>query len=157
MAARDRSVMQPKGLMYWPVSVNLYTDVTLHSVAAIVPSMRTSVAQTFVCTEEINRAEAIAAILGLTWACGEEFRNNEQSQHVRAIEDVEDSSETPVEAWVDETTPRLQHDTEVLDDTGFKEGVPCTVRSFQISKREETTNEATWKEAVSNFLRVRIY
>lgn len=64
--------------MDWPVSVNLYLDATLNSVAAIVPSMRTSVAQAFVHIEEINRAEAIAAILGLTLACGEEFLNTHE-------------------------------------------------------------------------------
>lgn len=64
--------------MDWPVSVNLYLDATLNSVAAIVPSMRTSVAQAFVHIEEINRAEAIAAILGLMWACGEEFLNTHE-------------------------------------------------------------------------------
>lgn len=37
--------------------------------------MRTSVAKAFVHTEEINRAEAITAILGLSWACSEEFLN----------------------------------------------------------------------------------
>lgn len=60
----DLSVLQPKGLRDWPVAVNLYTDATPHSVAAIVPSMRTSVAQAFIHREEINRAEALAAILG---------------------------------------------------------------------------------------------
>lgn len=72
---RDLSVLQRKGLMDWPVSVNLYTDATPHTVATIVPSLRTSIAQAFDHTEEINRAEAFAAILGLTWARGEEFLN----------------------------------------------------------------------------------
>lgn len=70
-AMRDLSIKgQPKGLMDWPVSVNLYTDATPNSVAAIVPSIRTSVSQAFVHTEEINRAGAIAAILGITWTWG---------------------------------------------------------------------------------------
>lgn len=30
-AMRDLSVLQPKRLMEWPVSVNLYTDATSHS------------------------------------------------------------------------------------------------------------------------------
>lgn len=74
-AIRYLPVLQPKELMDWPVSVNLYTDATSHSVAAIVSFMRTSVAQAFVNTEEINRVGVIAAIPGLTWACGEEFLN----------------------------------------------------------------------------------
>lgn len=55
----DLSVLQPKGLMDWPASVNLYTDATPLSVAAIVPSIYPSiqVTQASENTEEINMAE----------------------------------------------------------------------------------------------------
>lgn len=58
-AIRDLSVLQLKRLMECSVPVNLYTDATPHSVAAMVPSMRTSVPQVFVNTEEINRTEPL--------------------------------------------------------------------------------------------------
>lgn len=53
------------------VVVNLYTDATPHSIAAILPALGLAHAQAFLQLEEINRAEAIAALSGLTWACGE--------------------------------------------------------------------------------------
>lgn len=47
------------------------------------PWSRPSVPQVlFVNTEEINRVEAFAAILGLTWACGEEFLNTHMILYV---------------------------------------------------------------------------
>lgn len=53
------------------IPVALYTDATPHSVAAIIPTLNMSFAQSFDTPEEINRAEAIAALLGLQWASAE--------------------------------------------------------------------------------------
>lgn len=53
------------------IPVILYTDATPHSVAAIIPSLNMSFAQAFRSPEEINRAEAMAVLLGLQWACAE--------------------------------------------------------------------------------------
>lgn len=58
-AMRDLSVLQHMPLMDGPMAVNLFTDATPHSVAAILPSMGISMAQAFQHPEEINRAEAL--------------------------------------------------------------------------------------------------
>lgn len=49
----------------------MYTDATPHSVAAIIPTLKMSYAQAFHVPEEINRAEAMALLLGLQWASAE--------------------------------------------------------------------------------------
>lgn len=50
------------------MQITMYTDATPHSVAAIIPTLKMSFAQAFQVPEEINRAEAIALLLGLQWA-----------------------------------------------------------------------------------------
>lgn len=50
----------------------VWTQLRPYSVAAILPSMR-SMAQAFHHGKEINRAEALAALLGLSWAAGDEL------------------------------------------------------------------------------------
>lgn len=62
----DLSVPQPKNLMDGP-------NATPHSVAAILPSM----AQAFHHGKEINRAEALAALLGVSWAAGDELLDSQ--------------------------------------------------------------------------------
>lgn len=55
------------------VAVNLFLDAIPHSVAAIIQNMCISVAQAFFCPDKINRADDLAALLGLQWAAGEEL------------------------------------------------------------------------------------
>lgn len=63
----DLSVLQPKNLMDGPMAVNVFTNAAPHGVAAILPSMRLSMAQAFHHGKEINRAEALG-FTGRTWA-----------------------------------------------------------------------------------------
>lgn len=65
------NILQPKSLLPGLIPIVLYTDATPHSVAAIIPSLKMSFAQAFEVPEEINRAEAIALLLGLQWASPE--------------------------------------------------------------------------------------
>lgn len=53
------------------VPVTIYTDSTPHSVAAVIPVLKISFAQAFFVPGEINRAEAIALLLGLQWTSSE--------------------------------------------------------------------------------------
>lgn len=62
------SILQPRSLLPGLIPVTTYTDATPHSVAAIIPTLNTSFAQAFQIPEEINRAEAVALLLGLQWA-----------------------------------------------------------------------------------------
>lgn len=70
-AFEDLSVLQPRPLLNAPMTVNLFTDATPHSVAAIIPSLNLCYAQAFLTPEEINRAEAVAALRGLSWAASQ--------------------------------------------------------------------------------------
>lgn len=70
-AIQHLSILQPKSLMPGLIPLTLYTDATPHSVAAIIPALNVSFAQAFHTPEEINRAEAMAVLLGLQWACAE--------------------------------------------------------------------------------------
>lgn len=70
-AIQHLSILQPKSLLKGLIPVSLYTDATPHSVAAIIPTLNMSFAQAFETPEEINRAEAIAVLLGLQWASAE--------------------------------------------------------------------------------------
>lgn len=67
-AIQHLSILQPKSLLPDLIPVSLYTDATPHSVAATIPTLKMSFAQAFHTPEEINRAEAIALLLGLQWA-----------------------------------------------------------------------------------------
>lgn len=51
--------------------VNLFTDATPHSIAAIIPALDIAHARAFDAPEEINYAEMAAAIDGLVWAFAE--------------------------------------------------------------------------------------
>lgn len=62
------------------MAVNLFTDGTPHSVAAILPSMRLSMAQAFHHGEEINSAEAFTALLGFSWAASDELLDSHITQ-----------------------------------------------------------------------------
>lgn len=70
-AMKDMSVLREIPLMDTPMTINLFTDATPHSIAAIIPSLGMSFAQALKRPEDINRAEAIAALVGLNWACEE--------------------------------------------------------------------------------------
>lgn len=50
------------------IPVTIYMDATPHSVAALIPTLKLSCSQAFHVSDEINRAEAIAVLLGLQWA-----------------------------------------------------------------------------------------
>lgn len=65
-ALKDLSVLQPRSLIDGVMVVNLYTDATPQSIAPILPAQGLAHAQVFMRSEEINRAEAIAAIAGKT-------------------------------------------------------------------------------------------
>lgn len=70
-ALRDLDVLRPRPIMDALISVNLYTDATPHSTAAIIPFMDIAHARIFNKEEEINYAEMMAAIDGLYWASSE--------------------------------------------------------------------------------------
>lgn len=63
----DALQLQPKQLLDGLMAV---MDATPHSVAAIFLSTWPSMAQSFVYQEETNRAKALTALLGLSWAAG---------------------------------------------------------------------------------------
>lgn len=69
-ALKDLSILDPKELLDPPATMNLYTDATPWSIAAVLPSMTAHFAQAFEKETEINRAELIAGIQGLLWAAG---------------------------------------------------------------------------------------
>lgn len=70
-AIQHLSILQPKSLLPGLMPVSMYKDATPHSVAATIPSLKMSFAQAFQVPDEINRAEAIALLLGLQWASAE--------------------------------------------------------------------------------------
>lgn len=70
-AIKDLDILRPRPLMDPIAEVNLYTDATPNSIAAIIPSLDVAHARAFDCPEEINFAEMAAAIDGLTWAATE--------------------------------------------------------------------------------------
>lgn len=77
-ALLDLRVLEEKELCDPPLQLNLYTDATPHSIAAIITTMDISYAQE---PEEINRAEMIVAIRGLVWAA-EQVRETNLILHV---------------------------------------------------------------------------
>lgn len=64
-ALLDQRVLGPKELSDSPLQLNLYTDATPDSTAAIIQALNTSFAQAFQQPKTINRAEMITAIRGL--------------------------------------------------------------------------------------------
>lgn len=61
-------ITQPHRFDDAPIALNIFTDVTPHSVAAFCPALHDGFAQAFSCPTEINHAEMVAVILGLRWA-----------------------------------------------------------------------------------------
>lgn len=70
-AVKDLDILRPRPLMDPIAEVNLYTDATPNSIAAIIPALDMAHARAFDQTEEINFAEMAAAIDGLTWAASD--------------------------------------------------------------------------------------
>lgn len=68
-ALQDLSILEPKKLMDPPMKVDLFTDATPWRVAAVLPATQEHFAQAFEERTEQNRAELIAALQVLIWAC----------------------------------------------------------------------------------------
>lgn len=81
-AIKDLDILRPRPLMDPIAEVNLYTDATPNSLAAIIPALDKAHARAFNEGEEINFAEMAAAIDGLMWAA-----NEVRDTHIRLYTD----------------------------------------------------------------------
>lgn len=79
-AIKDLSILKERHLQDAPMTLELFSDATPNSVAAIIPALNISWAQAFESPTEINEAETVAGIMGLIWAA-EELRDTHLILH----------------------------------------------------------------------------